>query len=291
MSTTEGKTVSTTNRTIDLIADIGEGFGSYRMGDDDALLDSLTSANVACGFHAGDPRTIERAVASCVEKGVSIGAHPGFPDLVGFGRREVSSSYDEVRTDVLYQIGALHAFVEAAGASLSHVTPHGRLGNLVVTDRTYAEAVAAAVEAFDPTLILVAQSGELEHVARERGLIFARLGLVDRAYEDDGTLVSRREEGAVLHDPEEIAERTISMVVDGTVRSRNGKLVEVDCDTVLLHGDNPGSIRAAALVRSSLEAAGVVIAPLRAADALEPVGVQPGSAGTVGVPTVQLTGP
>jgi len=255
------------DRTIDLIADIGEGFGAYRMGDDDALLASLTSANVACGFHAGDPRTIEQAVAGCVENGVSIGAHPGFPDLVGFGRREVTSSSEEVRTDVLYQIGALHAFAKAAGAPVVHVTPHGRLGNLVVTNRMYADAVAAAVEAFDPQLILVAQSGELEQVARERGLAFARLGLIDRAYEDDGTLVSRREEGAVLHEPEEIAERTISMVVDGTVTSRNGRTVHVECDTVLLHGDNPGSIRAAGMVRSYLEEAGVVIAPLSAAGA------------------------
>jgi UPF0271 protein len=247
---------------IDLIADVGEGFGAYVMGDDDSLLDLVTSANIACGFHAGDPRVMERTARACAARGVAIGAHPGFPDLVGFGRRTIDMSADEVRTDTLYQIGALHAFARSAGAPLAHVTPHGRLGNLVVTDARYADAVAEAVYAFDRELIVVVQEGELARAARRLGLRVGRLGLPDRAYEDDGTLVRRTVDGAVIHDPGLVAERAVAMATSGTVISRTGRAVAVECDTILLHGDNAAAVACARAVREALDAAGVAVVPL-----------------------------
>ena len=247
---------------VDLSADIGESFGSYRMGRDEEILQFLTSANVACGFHAGDPRVMQRSVAACLDRGVAVGAHPGFPDLVGFGRRAMEASAEEVRTDVLYQLGALAAFATAAGTVLRHVSPHGRLGNLVVSDEKYAAPVADAIKAFDPSLVVLTYSGALERLARERGMTVGLMGFADRAYEDDGSLVSRREEGAVLHDPELIAERAASMVTLGTVVSRHGNTVPLDVDSILLHGDNEASVRAAKLVRDALQAAGVQLAPL-----------------------------
>jgi UPF0271 protein len=249
-------------RMVDLSADIGESFGSYRMGRDTDVLDSLTSANVACGFHAGDPRVMAASVAACVERGVAVGAHPGFADLVGFGRRAIDASAEEIRTDVLYQLGALSAFARAAGTPLTHVSPHGRLGNLVVSDEGYARPVAEAVEAYDPDLIVVTYSGELERLARARGLRVGLLGFADRGYEDDGTLVSRKEPDALLHDPGLIAERAVEMVTTGGITARSGKHIDLDVDSVLLHGDNEASVAAARQVRAGLEAAGVLIAPL-----------------------------
>jgi UPF0271 protein len=246
--------------TMDLVADVGESFGAYRMGNDDEIFATITSANVACGFHAGDPRSMQASVRACLAHGVAIGAHPGFPDLVGFGRRTMDLTRDEISTDVLYQLGALDAFARAADTSLTHVSPHGRLGNLAVTDRRYALGVADAVESYDPTLVTLTQAGELEREARTRGLPVAVMGLIDRAYEDDGNLVSRREPGAVLHDPGEITDRALSMVLDGSVRSRNGKRVEITCDSLLLHGDNYASIEAARRVRAALESHHVTVA-------------------------------
>lgn len=248
-------------RSIDLVADVGEGFGSYRLGDDAQILRSLTSANVACGFHSGDPRTMAASVQACLDHGVAIGAHPSFPDLVGFGRRAMDLSREEVRTDVLYQIGALAAFARAAGTSVTHVSPHGRLGSLVSTDRRYALGVADAVEQYDPGLAVLTIAGELEREARARGLRVVVLGLVDRAVEDDGSLVSRREPDAVVHDPDQIVERALTMVLDGYVLSRQGARVDVACDSLLMHGDNAASIRAAERVRAALEQAGVTVAP------------------------------
>lgn len=192
-------------RRIDLVADLGESFGDWKMGDDDAMLDVLTSANVACGFHAGDPRTMDRTVAACVERGIAIGAHPSFPDLVGFGRRAMDLTPHEVRTDLTYQLGALSGFAAHHGTALAHVAPHGRLGNLVAVRRDYAEAVVEAVRRFDERLIILAQDGELATAAREAGLAVGIVGIVDRAYRSDGTLVPRSEPGAVIHDPAEVA--------------------------------------------------------------------------------------
>ncbi|GLJ61412.1 UPF0271 protein [Microbacterium barkeri] len=255
-------------RRIDLVADLGEGFGAWRMGDDAALLDILTSANIACGFHAGDPQIMDETVRSCVQRGVGIGAHPSFPDRQGFGRRDMGLTADEVRADVLYQIGALQAFAAFHGARVAHVAPHGRLGNLVAVREDYADAVTAAARRLDPELIILAQDGMLADAARAAGLRVGIVGIADRAYEDDGTLVRRSEPGAVIHDAEEIRRRTVRMVVDGVIESRNGVLIPVTCDTVLVHGDTAGAVALAQEIRRGLEAAGVEIAPL--ADWLEP---------------------
>jgi 5-oxoprolinase (ATP-hydrolysing) subunit A len=249
-------------RHIDLVADLGEGFGAYRMGEDDALLDLLTSANLACGFHAGDPQIMDATVAACVARGVAIGAHPSFPDLVGFGRRAMDLTADEVRTDVIYQLGALAGFAAAHGTRLAHLAPHGRLGNLVAVRRDYAEAVVAAVTAVDRSLIVLAQDGELATAARAAGLRVAVVGIADRAYRDDGTLVPRSEPGAVITDADAIAERTVRMVTEGTLTAASGRDIPVACDTVLLHGDTAGAVALARRIRADLEAAGVTISPL-----------------------------
>ena len=246
--------------TIDLSADVGESFGSHAMGDDPRLLGALSSANVACGFHSGDPVTMARTVRLCLEQEVAIGAHPGFRDLVGFGRRTIEMSREEVRADVLYQLGALHAFVVAAGGRLAHVSPHGRLGNLTTTDEVYAAGVLDAVEAFDPSLVVVGQEGLIHDLADERGLRTGRLGFPDRAYQPDGSLVSRREEGAVLHDLGQIADRAVAMAVKGVVVATDGVEIPVECDSILLHGDNAASVDAALQVRRALEDAGLTIA-------------------------------
>ncbi|WP_329048251.1 5-oxoprolinase subunit PxpA [Amycolatopsis sp. NBC_01488] len=247
---------------IDLVADLGEGFGAYTLGDDEALLDIVTSANIACGFHAGDPSIMDTTVRRCVERGVGVGAHPSFPDLAGFGRRAMDLTAAEVRTAVLYQIGALQAFAAAHGTRVAHVAPHGKLGNLVATRADYAAAVADAVVSLDPDLIVLAQDGELADAAHARDLRVAVVGIADRAYRDDGTLVPRGEPGAVLHDPAEIAARTVRLVTEGVLDTVGGADLAVACDTVLLHGDTPGSVAVARRVRDDLCAAGVTVETL-----------------------------
>ena len=235
---------------IDLVADMGEGFGAYTMADDDGLLEVVTSANIACGFHAGDPRTMDRTVRACADRGVGVGAHPSFPDLVGFGRRAMDLTAEEVRTDVLYQLGALAGFAAAAGTRVGHVCPHGRLGNLVITRDDYAAAMCDAVLAFDPSIVVVTQAGAVVDAARERGLAIGMVAAIDRNYEDDGTLTPRREPDAVIHDPDVIAERTLRMVTDGTVVGRTGKVLPIQVDSVLLHGDGPDSLGLARRIRA-----------------------------------------
>lgn len=247
---------------IDLVADIGEGFGTYTLGDDEALLEVVTSANVACGFHAGDPLTMDATVRSCVRSGVAVGAHPSFPDLVGFGRRAMDLSAAEVRTDVLYQLGALQAFAVAHGSRVTHLAPHGRLGNLASVRSDYAAAIVDAAASVDPTLIVLAQEGALADAARRAGLPVAIVGIADRAYEDDGSLVPRGREDAVITDETQIAERTVRLVLEKRIQSVSGADIPVDCDTLLLHGDTPGAVRLARRIRSELEAAGVAIEPL-----------------------------
>ncbi|UVJ39454.1 LamB/YcsF family protein [Arthrobacter sp. CJ23] len=250
------------NPTIDLVADLGEGFGAYTIGDDTELLEIVSSANIACGFHAGDPDIMDATVAECVRRGVGIGAHPSFPDLRGFGRRDMGLTAAEVRADVLYQLGALNGFASFHGTKVTHLAPHGRLGNLVAVRADYARAVAEAAARVDKELIVVAQEGELAKASREAGLGVAIVGIVDRAYQEDGTLVPRSQPGAVLHHPAAIVERTLRMVCEGKIRCANGADIEIDVDTVLLHGDNPGAVELARLIRSELVSAGVRIAPL-----------------------------
>ncbi len=250
------------NPMIDLVADLGEGFGAYTIGYDSELLEIVSSANIACGFHAGDPDIMAATVAECVRRGVGIGAHPSFPDLRGFGRRDMGLSAHEVQNDVLYQLGALNGFAAFNGTKVTHIAPHGRLGNLVAVRADYATAVAEAAAQVDKELIVVAQEGELASAARSAGLDVAIVGIVDRAYQEDGTLVPRSRPGAVLHDPSEIVDRTIRMVVEGKLRCASGVDMDINVDTVLLHGDNPGAVELARLIRSELVAAGVQIAPL-----------------------------
>jgi UPF0271 protein len=247
---------------VDLVADLGESYGAWNMGEDEAMLDLLTSANVACGFHAGDPRTIEATVKSCVQRGVAIGAHPSFPDLNGFGRRAMDLSADEVRTDVIYQLGALGGFATAHGTRVTHLAPHGRLGNLVAVRDDYAEAVVDAVEAVDPAIIVVAQDGCLADEATRRGLPVGIVGIADRAYQPDGTLVPRSRPGAVIHDVAAVAARTVQIVTEGYLEAVDGTRVEVRADSILLHGDNADAVDNARAVRQALLDAGVTIAPL-----------------------------
>lgn len=250
------------SRLIDLSADVGEGFGSWQMGDDATLLPALSSANVACGYHAGDPTLMRRTVELCRDHGVAVGAHPSFPDRVGFGRRTMEMSHDELYCDVVYQVGALTGFARGAGVPVRHVSPHGRLGNLVVTDEAYAAPVLEAIATVDESLAVVTYSGVLERLARERGMRVGLMAFPDRAYEEDGTLVARQQPDAVFHDADVIAARARRMVESGTVETRTGVTIELDFDTLLLHGDNAESVAAARQVRAVLEEAGVTVAPL-----------------------------
>lgn len=227
---------------IDLNADLGEGFGNYRVDGDLAVMPLITSANVACGFHAGDPRTMEAAVTAAKEHRVQLGAHPGYPDKVGFGRRPMTLSPNEISTDVVYQLGALNAFCRRHGIALRHVKPHGALGNLSWRDDAVAEAIVTAVASVDPELIVLALSDSaLDRQARSAGLRVAREAFLDRAYRPDGTLMPRGEQGAVLHDVDEVLRRARRLVADGTVVAVDGTVLEVSPDSLCLHGDTAGA--------------------------------------------------
>lgn len=247
---------------IDLVADLGEGFGDWTMGDDASLLEIVSSANVACGFHGGDPRIMDATARACAERGIQIGAHPSFPDMVGFGRRAMDLTAEEVRTDVLYQVGALSAFALAHGTTVKHVAPHGRLGNLVAVRADYAKAVVDAVSSLDPELIVVAQDGELADEARRRGLQVGIVGIVDRAYQADGTLVPRSQPGAVIHDLDTLVARAIRIATESTLEAVDGTVLQVQADSLLLHGDNAGAVATARAIRDGLTQAGVTIAPM-----------------------------
>jgi len=248
---------------IDLNCDMGESFGRYALGDDAAMLDVVTSANVACGLHAGDPTVMQATVALAVEKGIAVGAHPGYPDLQGFGRRSMALSPAEIEATVLYQIGALAGFARAAGVPLVHVKPHGALYNVAARDQAVAEAIVCAVAAFDPALIVVTlPDSALLHAAQAAGLRVAREGFADRALREDGTLVPRSEPGAVIHDPALATARAIRMVTWGEVEAITGRIVPLHIDTLCIHGDTPGAVAIAATLRSALEAEGVDIVPL-----------------------------
>lgn len=247
---------------VDLNADLGEGFGVWTLGDDDAMLEIVTSANVACGFHAGDPATLARVCRSAADRGVRIGAQVSYRDLAGFGRRFIDADPDDLTADVMYQIGALSALAAAAGTAVSYVKPHGALYNTVVSHRDQARAVAAAVHAVNPALPVLGLSGSaFFEEARRLGVPTVAEAFADRAYGPDGRLVSRREPGAVLHDVDEIADRVISMVTAGRVTAVDGSTVEVSVDSVCVHGDSPGAVQIACAVRDRLTAEGVTVAP------------------------------
>ncbi|WP_028925812.1 LamB/YcsF family protein [Pseudonocardia acaciae] len=246
---------------IDLNADLGEGFGRYGLDGDLEVMPLITSANVACGFHAGDPRTIDAAVAAAREHGVRVGAHPGFPDLVGFGRRPMRLTAQEITSDLTYQIAAVDGFCRRHGLRLHHVKPHGALGHQAWHEPEVAAAVIDAVTALDPGLVIVALSGcVLERQARAAGLAVAREAYLDRAYRPDGGLVPRGEQGAVLHDREEIVRRARRLVSEGTVTAIDGTVLRADPDTLCLHGDTAGSVALLRAVRTALREDGALAA-------------------------------
>ncbi|MGC9398759.1 MAG: LamB/YcsF family protein [Anaerolineae bacterium] len=248
---------------VDLNCDMGESFGRYTLGNDAAMLDLVTSTNIACGLHAGDPQVMRQTVAEAVAKGVAVGAHPSFPDRQGFGRRLMALTSAEIEAFVLYQLGALAGFARGAGARLTHVKPHGALYNWAVKDRESATAIARAVAAFDPRLIVVTLPGSaLADAARHQGLRVAREGFADRAYQADGSLVPRSEAGAVIHDPAQAAARAVQMVTQGEIQTLGGVTIPLEIDTLCVHGDTPDAVSIAAELRQVLEAAGVTIAPL-----------------------------
>ena len=246
---------------IDLNADLGEGFGAWRLGDDAALLAIVTSANVACGFHAGDPLTLRRCCAGAVAHGVAIGAQVSYRDLAGFGRREMDVPPDELTAEVLYQIAALDGVARAEGGRVRYVKPHGALYNRAARDPEQATAVALAVSSFDAGLpVLTLPGSALETAAADLRLPVVTEAFADRGYRDDGTLVPRSEPGAVLTDPETIAARVEGMVVRGTVTTVSGTALELSPRSVCVHGDTPGAVAIAAAVRAALERAGVTLA-------------------------------
>jgi 5-oxoprolinase (ATP-hydrolysing) subunit A len=247
---------------LDLNSDLGEGYGRWALGDDAALLDVVTSANVACGFHAGDPATIDRTVRAAVERGVSIGAQVSYPDLAGFGRREMDVAPADLTADVLYQLGALEAFARAAGSRVRYVKPHGALYNRIVRDPVQAAAVVEAVRRYDPALPLLTLPGSAAmDAAREAGVPAVAEGFADRAYTADGGLVSRREPGAVVHDPERVAARALVMATEHRVEAVDGTQVAVEVRSLCVHGDTPGAVDLARQVRAALEQAGVTLEP------------------------------
>lgn len=246
---------------IDLNSDLGESFGRYRIGRDEAIIPLVSSVNIACGFHAGDPVTMERTVDLALAHRVKIGAHPGYRDLEGFGRRDMQLSHGEVRALLLYQIGALDAFVRAKGGRLHHVKPHGALYNRAAKDMDLARVVVDAVGAIDPELVLYGLSGScLERAAREADHPFASEVFADRQVTDDGYLVNRSETNAVIHSVEICAERVLRMIEKGEVESVGGQVIPMRAETICVHGDHEEALAFVRSLRTELEKKGVVIA-------------------------------
>lgn len=252
---------------IDLNSDVGESFGSYTIGMDEEVIPLISSANIACGFHAGDPAVMRRTVALAAESGTAVGVHPGLPDLMGFGRRAMDVSLQEIKDYVTYQIGALHAVAAAQNIKLQHVKPHGALYNMAVKNPGIWEAVAEAMAAADPGLILFVLAGPDSHRLREMGerngirIAFEFFG--DRAYNPDGSLVSRSLPGAVIHDQNQVADKILKLVGDRAVTCIDGSEIELEADTVCVHGDNPAALELVRNIRRTLASAGVQIAPVR----------------------------
>jgi UPF0271 protein len=248
---------------IDLNSDLGESFGPWKMGDDENLMPSITSANVACGFHAGDPTVMRRTIVLAKRHGVAVGAHPGFADLPGFGRREMHLTAGEVEDLVLYQLAAIAGVAAAEGVRLQHVKAHGALYNMAARDEPLARGIARAVAAFNPDLILFGlPHSSLLHEGRRAGLRVAAEIFADRTYEADGSLTSRRIAGSVIHDPAEVVQRAVKMITTGQVQATNGATIPIQADTLCLHGDTPGAADLARQIRVGLEAAGVHVSPL-----------------------------
>ncbi len=255
-------TASTPRRSVDLNSDLGEGFGAWTMGDDDAILQVVTSANVACGFHAGDPHIMARTFARARELGVAVGAHPGYPDLAGFGRRDMAFTPAEIEHFVAYQVGAAKGVSTYAGHPITYVKPHGALANLSQVDAAVAGAIVRAIAAVDRQLVLLTfPDGHAMRIARDMGLRTCAEIFADRAYAPDGRLVSRKLPGAVLHDVRAVADRVLRMVEAGAVEAVDGSLLPMEIGSICVHGDSPGAIEMATAVRQRLEQAGVAVRP------------------------------
>ncbi len=252
---------------IDINCDMGESFGAYALGRDREIIEHITSANIACGFHASDPLAMERTLALARDHGVGVGAHPGYPDLVGFGRRKMDCSAAEVRADLLYQVGALAGLARSLGLPLQHVKPHGALYNTAAADPATAQAVCRALADYDPSLILVVLAGPggevIRQAAADAGLArVASEAFADRAYTPEGRLVSRRLPGAVIHDPELVAARCLRMALEGMVEAVDGSLVRLNPQTICVHGDTPGAVELARAIKDALLAGGVPVRPM-----------------------------
>ncbi|MEM1360697.1 MAG: 5-oxoprolinase subunit PxpA [Pseudomonadota bacterium] len=247
-------------RRVDLNADLGESFGPWTMGDDGSLLEIVSSANVACGFHAGDPSVMAQTMRLAVAKGVSIGAHPGFPDLQGFGRREIRLSGSDLRSLVQYQIGAAQAMAQVAGGTLAHVKLHGALSNMAAVDESIARSCYEAVLELNRDLVLVVQAQTVMHrVAQDLGAAYAAEIFADRGYAEDGTLMPRSQPGAVLNDPEIVAARVLGMIKAGAIITDTGAKIATDIDTICVHGDTPQAVELARAVRARLSDAGMTV--------------------------------
>ena len=247
---------------MDLNRDLGEGFGAWRMGDDAAMLDIVSSANIACGFHAGDPAGLLATLRAAAARGVAVGAHVSYPDRVGFGRRDLDVAPEDLLADVIYQIGALQGLARAAGTRVRYVKPHGALYNRIAHDARQGAAVIAAIKAVNPDLVLMGLAGApILAQARAEGLAVVAEAFADRAYRPDGQLVSRRDPGAVLHDPEVIAARMLRLAQTGRLATIEGTDLDLAVDSICIHGDSPGAVAISARIRAVLAQAGVAIAP------------------------------
>ena len=249
--------------TVNLNADMGEGFGAYSLGNDDETLKIIKSASIACGFHAGDPNTMRKVVTTAKAEGVSIGAHPGFNDLWGFGRRQIDMNPDHLENIIAYQIGALGAMAAYVGEKVTQLKPHGALNNRAASNADYALAIGRAIRAVDRNIIyVVLASSEMEKAAQKLGLPIAREGYCDRQYDDDGNLASRKIPGTVIKDPKVAMEQVVRMITQGEIVARSGKVIPCKLDTLCVHGDEPTAIQVAKACRQGLEAAGVKVVPL-----------------------------
>ena len=248
---------------VDLICDLGESFGAYTIGNDAGIMPYISSANIACGWHGGDPVVMDRTVKMAVERGVAVGAHPGLPDLIGFGRRAMTCSLEEVEDYVLYQLGALWAFAKANKTDIRHFKQHGAWGNMVQKDAELARALCKGAARFSKELIIVSSVGShMAAAAAELGLKTAINIATDRAYDANGKIVPRKQPGAVIHDPKTIVERAVQMVRDGTVKAITGETVKVRVDTIAVHGDNPAALQATGDLVAAFKSAGITIRPL-----------------------------
>ncbi|MCR5173250.1 MAG: LamB/YcsF family protein [Oscillospiraceae bacterium] len=249
---------------VDLNSDLGESFGAYTIGCDELVLPLVTSANVACGFHASDPVVMKKTVEMAAGAGIQVGAHPGYPDLMGFGRRNMAVTPDEAKAYVLYQLGAMSAFCRAAGLPMQHVKPHGALYNMAGKDYALSKGICEAIREFDPGLIVLALSGgELLRCARDMGLRAASEVFADRAYEEDGSLVNRRKEGAMITDEDLAIERVIRMIKERKVTAVTGKDIPIQADSICVHGDGPKALAFVRRIREAVKAEGIELRPLK----------------------------